>query len=213
MTRHPIVCLEGPSAAGKSAIAHHLSEHVGYAVIPEVNVRFRGRARKGANWYFERQIDRYQEALAHNDDGGRAVLDGDPFQPLWYNWIYRDFGPLERVIDFYQRAIDHQRIRFPDLYVIIQASVADLATRRANDISRRRRNFDRHLQMIAPQRSYFEQLRSFDIVEVEFVENHDVISSAMKVAQWAQQSCAREGTTHQLSALSAFLRTNAPRFS
>lgn len=65
----PVICVERPSAVGKSSIARWLVEHV------------------ERMWNYERQIERVQIGRAQNPDW-LVILDGDPFQPVWYNRLY-----------------------------------------------------------------------------------------------------------------------------
>ncbi len=88
---------------------------------------------------------------------GIAVLDGDPFQPLWYKWIFSDLGfqDINSVIDFYAIAIKNQKIKFPDKYFILTIAENELRNRKNKDTSRSRSNFELHLKLIKPQLAYF----------------------------------------------------------
>lgn len=194
MARASVLCLEGPSAVGKSTVASCLAGR-GYLVIPEVNELFRHDERVGSDWYFRRQVDRYARSIASAREGQPVVLDGDPFQPLWYNWIYPEYEPLAQVLAFYRKAIkaiDAGDIVFPDFYAVLQAPAEHLLARKADDATRLRRNFDRHLRMIEPQCRYFEQVRALGIVEVEFIEKSDAEVVAQKIAE--QRPVSRESS-------------------
>ncbi len=53
-----VICLEGPSAVGKSAVARHLEQQFGAYVVPEVNVLFKDiPAPGGTQWIFDGQAD------------------------------------------------------------------------------------------------------------------------------------------------------------
>lgn len=156
----PIVCLEGPSAAGKSTAAKRLADTGKAAVIGEVNQLFRRPARPSATWYLERQLDRWTRALAALDGATLAVLDGDPFQPLWYNWVYPDEGwaPLSDLVAFYRPRLQTGEMDLPDGYVLLRLNAAELRNRRQADPTRRRANFDKHLRLVEPQLRYFSML-------------------------------------------------------
>ena len=155
-----IICLEGASAVGKSTTCQYLADHCGFSRIPEVNELFERPVTPASNWYLCRQVERWQMAETVSAAGGQAVLDGDPFQPLWYNWIFNelDLQPVEDVIEFYRSAIQAEDIRFPDRYFLLTAPEEVLRVRTQNDKSRSRRNFDMHLRLIRPQINYFKQM-------------------------------------------------------
>jgi hypothetical protein len=92
-----------------------------------------------------------------------VILDGDPFQPLWYCWAY-DFVGWHNLIymeQFYQPRVQNEMIGFPDLYVVFSASEGELRKRKASDSNRKRRGFEKHLKMIEPQHRYFEAMLGF----------------------------------------------------
>jgi len=206
----PIICLEGPSAVGKSTVAQHLASTHGYVVIPEVNELFRNEQRDGEDWYLKRQVDRYAQSVRSAATGQAVVLDGDPFQPLWYNWVYPEYEPLAHVVAFYREAIDAGAIAFPSIYAVLQSPIELLLTRKIGDGARRRRNFDRHLQMIAPQRRFFEQLGNSGLTKVEFVMNNDAEVSALKIAQMEQNAARASESAQLLTIASDWLSRNHP---
>ena len=89
-----ILCLEGASAVGKTTCCRVLQNSVGAAIIPEVNALFERPAPAPEDWYLERQAERYALARAASETHPLAILDGVPFQPLWYNWSFGFFRPL-----------------------------------------------------------------------------------------------------------------------
>lgn len=209
-TRAPIICLEGPSAVGKSTVARCLADNHGYEVIPEVNELFRNEKRIGDDWYLQRQVDRYTRSIAAAASGRAVILDGDPFQPLWYNWVYPEYGPWASVAAFYRDAIDAGTIAFPAIYAVLQAPVEHLTTRRAGDTTRRRHNFDRHLEMIAPQRRYFEYLGAQGLTKVEPIINIDAEDTALRIAKIAHGASSVSESARLLSMASDWLGRNHP---
>jgi broad-specificity NMP kinase len=81
-----IICLEGPSAVGKTTTCSAIAEQMGAYIVPEVNAIFERPADASPNWYLECQVARWEIAQRQQEQHGFAVLDGDLFQPLWYNW-------------------------------------------------------------------------------------------------------------------------------
>lgn len=210
-TRGPIICLEGPSAVGKSTVARCLAERHGYQVIPEVNVLFQNEKRESDDWYLQRQIDRYARSIALATSGRAVILDGDPFQPLWYNWVYPEYGPLAHVTAFYREAINAGAIAFPDRYVVLQAPTDHLAARKTGDDMRRRHNFDRHLQMVEPQRRYFEQFGAQGFTRVEFIDNVDAEDTALRIANMVLNAEAATESARLLSIMADWLGRNHPK--
>lgn len=198
----PIICLEGPSAAGKTTLAACLRDNYNAAVIPEVNLLFAREGNEHKFWYFERQIERWRMAVKNAENYKIVILDGDPFQPLWYNWSYGfDFGePFEEIIDFYEKNLAASEIDFPDRYFILSVETGGLRKRKANDESRTRENFERHLRFIQPQRAYFRYMKSLDDNLVEFIENKETEESGRKITN----SIAKNSISKKPSSLLLF---------
>ncbi|HEY8560173.1 MAG TPA: AAA family ATPase [Pyrinomonadaceae bacterium] len=78
----PIICFEGASAVGKTTTSNALRDERGARVVPEVNQLFARPENEPAEWYFERQVERWRIARERSRRGALVVLDGDPFQPL-----------------------------------------------------------------------------------------------------------------------------------
>jgi thymidylate kinase len=192
----PIVCFEGPSAVGKTTTAAALADAAGAAVVPEVNLLFDRPPDEPSSWYFERQVDRWALASAEARRRSLVVLDGDPFQPLWYNWSYDFVGwqGLDFLERFYRPRILAGQIDFPDLYFLFGASPEALRSRKENDPARLRRGFEHHLRFVEPQRRYFEAMRDFAPERVRFHEAREieetvrVVSAAAKSARPERRS-------------------------
>ncbi|HEU0052039.1 MAG TPA: AAA family ATPase, partial [Longimicrobium sp.] len=144
----PIVCLEGPSAVGKTTLAAALAESVGAFLVPEVNLLFERPADEPTMWYLERQAERWAIAAKEAADGALVVLDGDVFQPLWYNWSYGFEGrqSLDALEAFYRPRLASGEIGFPALYAVLRASEETLRARKEADATRRRGGFETHLR-------------------------------------------------------------------
>lgn len=170
--RMPIICFEGPSAVGKTTTANALEASYGAFVVPEVNQLFSRPQNPPTEWYFERQADRWSVALEQTKSQHLVILDGDPFQPLWYCWAYDFVGwhNLSFIEQFYRPRIQNEMIGFPDLYIIFSAGEGELRKRKISDSSRKRRGFEKHLKMIEPQRRYFEGMQTFSPNKVLFLK-------------------------------------------
>ena len=176
-----VICLEGASGVGKSTTSIFLEENFNFKVIPEVNELFQRPVKESATWYFEKQVERWRLAEKESTNGVNVILDGDPMQPLWYNWIFHDLGfqPLQEVFEFYDDAIHCEEIKFPEKYFILTASETALRKRKESDKNRTRKNFETHLKLISPQLDYFSNMNSLNFGNVEFIHTKDVSSTAM----------------------------------
>lgn len=166
-----IICFEGPSAIGKTKLSESLSDQ--FNIVPEVNLLFERDQTATKLWYYEKQVERYKLCKQSRQS---SILDGDIFQPLWYNWIYgypSDFASKQETVDFYFQMIKEGHIQFPDLYILFHADEDELRQRKEADDSRIRRNFEKHLKLIEPQQKYFRFLAEETDVDIEFVPYTD----------------------------------------
>lgn len=174
-----IICFEGPSAVGKTTLCQHLRNN--FLTIPEVNLLFKSPIKTSKFWYYDKQFKRFALANTANQS---AILDGDIFQPLWYNWTYgfpTQFPNLEETIQYYKIGLTHSLIQFPDLYFVFTASTETLIQRKEGDRSRRRGNFAKHLKLLQTQEKYFRFLQEQTNIQVEFISYETVQSAKEKV--------------------------------
>jgi hypothetical protein len=167
-----VVCLEGPSAVGKTTLAGVLARECGAAVVPELDASGAPPPRRSAAWFVERHAAQWRLAGEAACGAPFAVLDGDPFKGLWYNWVYSGEGweGVETVAPLYRAQIKRGVLAFPDLYVVLAATEEQLRERRAGDPTRSRRNFEKHLRMANPLLRYFGALRKAAPARVAIVE-------------------------------------------
>lgn len=177
--RQPIICFEGPSGVGKTTLCAALKD--AFNIVPEVNLLFERTGDESKLWYYGRQIDRYQRCV---NAGEKSILDGDVFQPIWYNWVCgypTNFATREATHRFYVDALRRGMIRFPDLYIIFHCELDELRRRKEADITRRRRNFEKHLKIIEPLKTYYRFLDKATELRLEFIEYTDVETVRGKV--------------------------------
>ncbi|MGI9282468.1 MAG: AAA family ATPase [Endozoicomonas sp.] len=168
-----VVCLEGASGIGKTTAAQFMEKEFGYVRIPEVNELFERPIEESSTWYFQKQVERWQLAEAASNAGKVAILDGDHLQTFWYNWIYAEHGyqPVSKVLDFFKAEFQSGRVSFPDTYIILSLPEHELRKRKEQDTTCKRCNFELHLQLIEPQRAYFENLSRLSPEMVIFQES------------------------------------------
>lgn len=139
-----------------------LATMVDAVAVPEVNLLFSRPSDPDPRWYLERQQERWERACRSASGASLAVLDGDVLQALWYGWAYgfTNHQSLSELVAFYRPLMACGTLAFPDAYFVLECSVKELRSRKAGDATRKRRNFDLHLQFIEPQRVYFQVLQS-----------------------------------------------------
>jgi hypothetical protein len=157
-----IICLEGASAVGKTTLSHAIAARTGAAVIAEIWALFERPSPEPPMWYLEKQVERWRIALESSERYGLSILDGDPFQPLWYGWAYGFLEPhtLNTVISFYRDAIAAGDLAFPDRYILLAVSEPELRARKQRHTSRSRRNFARHVSLLRHQPRYFAAMNT-----------------------------------------------------
>ena len=178
-----VVCLEGPSAAGKTTLAAAIASIAEGVVIPEVNQLFIRPESPPWTWYFDRQVERWIKANVAAKAGDLAILDGDIFQPLWYGWTYgyTEGASLKEMLEFYIPLFDNGTLTLPHRYCVLECAESELRRRRAADATRTRRNFERHLALVRAQRDYFDALSRLVPELIRWLPMSDVESSVRAV--------------------------------
>jgi hypothetical protein len=174
-----IICFEGASAVGKTSTADCFKTFSGAFVVPEVNLLFERPENESPDWYFERQVERWQIAQEQSKFYPLVILDGDPFQPFWFAWTYDFVGwqSLDLMTRFYQPKVQSKKLGFPDRYFIFRANETDLRKRKDADQTRARRNFETVLKIVEPQRRYFQAMQEMFPNRVRFLEAKAVESN------------------------------------
>ena len=155
-----VVCIEGPSAVGKTSRAAALAAASGAVVVEEVT----GAPPLGnapERWFVERHCEHWARAVEVAARAPFAVLDGDPFKALWYGATFAS-DPAAAVAAAraaYADAVARGAIGVPDLYVALDTSEAELRARRAGDATRRRGGFEQHLRLADPLRRWFAEVK------------------------------------------------------
>ncbi|MFC9708135.1 hypothetical protein ACFTRD_08235 [Paenibacillus sp. NPDC056933] len=154
-----IISIEGASAAGKTTTSAALATQNGAFHIPEIATWWKKPEQEYPEWFFERQLDRWNIAIEKEQDG-EVIIDIDLYQPFWYNWAFDftlfDGQTLKFVEEFYRPLISQRKLGFPDKYFILYTNEINLRARKANDNTRLRRGFELNLKFIEPQKRYFQ---------------------------------------------------------
>ncbi len=207
-----VIAIEGASAVGKSTVCRILEAEFGFSRIPEVNELFSRGVNPTSSWYFERQLERWQMACAVSKAGGRAVLDGDPLQPVWYNWIFTEAGlqPISAVIEFYKQQFRSGRMQFPEKYYLLTATESELHRRKAADTTRTRRNFVSHLRLIKPQVAYFQTMNMLAPGRSAVLESNDPMLIARHIAN--DVVISQQSDAELFDSMSRFISRNSEEY-
>ncbi|WP_248905015.1 ATP-binding protein [Halocatena marina] len=219
-----IISLEGASAVGKTTTAKALCTEFDAYRVPEVNTLFDTSEEDATTWYFERQCDRWQLAVDRETDHELVILDGDVFQPIWYNWIAHhqtnthatidEFAPLDSICRFYREKLKEKSVGFPDRYFLLTATDETLRRRKRNDETRIRRNFEYHLQCITPQKMFFEKLHKLSPEIVRFLDAQCLSTNRSKIAaQLPREDCVDRYSIERLNALAEWVSETVPSLS
>jgi len=184
------ICIEGPSAAGKTSLCKLLSKR--FNIIAEVNELFTPQKDSSKFWYHNKQVERYQLSKASDQ---ATLFDGDIFQAIWYSWVYSyptEFLSSDELQTFYIDKVEKGVIGFPNCYFVITADKEDLKKRKENDSKRKRRNFDKHLLLIEPQKKYFSFIKNHTEIELHFVPNDNLEKTAKPILNIADTLSAKE---------------------
>jgi nicotinamide riboside kinase len=162
-----IVVVEGPSASGKTTWCR---EHAPAQTVEEYQSDGQRRVppdgEAAADYWASVNSGRWREAQELESRAGLAVCDTDPLK-LHYAWCLAWVGvaPAERFhleAAATRRAVTSGRLGFADLVLLADPDPSTLATRRAGDPTRRRRNFGLHRRLGEPLRQWYLALDSLD---------------------------------------------------
>jgi thymidylate kinase len=174
-SRARIICLEGLTAVGKTTLAAELARTAGAAVVPELDASGAPPVPESAAWFVDRHAEQWRRARALAERAPLVVVDCDPFKGLWYNQVFADQGwpDVRAQAPLYRAHVTRGTLAFPDLYVVLVATEAQLRARRAGDATRSRRNFEAHLRLTVPHRHYYQTLRAADPARVLLLDTTD----------------------------------------
>lgn len=97
----------------------------------------------------------------------------------------------------------------PDIYFVLCATELQLRERRAVDSTRLRRNFEKHLRLVEPQRHYFNELQKHVPNRVRFVDigSGENLFEAVR-SMTAPPALSSQDSSDVLAAMTAFAPRN-----
>ena len=142
-----------------------------------------------------------------------VVMDCDNMKGLWYNWMHAAEGwpGIDVVEPLYRERMERGVLDFPDVYIYLDATESELRQRRADDRSRQRRAFEKHVRTLDAQRRYFAALDAVDPGRVVFVDTADRGSVTDRFGELRRGPRSNAADSLELLAgISRWLRENAP---
>ncbi|WP_442600510.1 hypothetical protein [Paenibacillus sp. KN14-4R] len=168
------ICIEGPSAVGKTTLCTRLQHEYDAFIIQETIVKpIQGYSpREQAIYYLNRELARYKLSEEVNESHSLVVYDTDPFKSLWFNWAfsYIDCLSLEELDDYYRKKMINKELSFLDLYIILKADDVELTQRRDNDLTRDRSEYEWVKQANEYRTYYYKYIESISPGSVVFIE-------------------------------------------
>lgn len=159
-----IVVVDGISASGKTTWC----AQQGSAQVVAENGRFKDEPDRrhdpvaAAAFWAERNVERWQAALAIEQTASWAVCDSDPLK-LHYVWCLWQIGEADArdwqlELAATRETIAQGRIGFADCYLVGHIDPALARQRAQADPTRRRRNFELHVRLQAALLSWYSAL-------------------------------------------------------
>jgi hypothetical protein len=186
----------------------------GAAIVPELDSAGAPPAAQAEPWFSERHATQWLRARELAMTAPFAVMDGDPLKGLWYNWMHAAEGwpGIDVIEPLYRSQIARGEIGFPALYIHLDATEVQLRQRRADDPTRQRRGFEKHVRTRDDQRRYFAALGVADPGRVVFVDTSSRASLPDRVMD-AVRNARRDATDPMalLGAMARWIRMNPPR--
>jgi hypothetical protein len=187
-----IVTFEGSPAVGKSTVANFMQNDKGCYVVPEVNKLFGKRTGSAYSntWYLQKQVERWLLAKEREHLDQLCILDGDVFQPVWFNTCFwsENWGNLDDTVGFFKSALESKLVDLPDKYVLFYVDENTRVQReysRCLGLGKTREYADqkvaRYSQFSQFQMDYFSALNSEFPELVSFLESSDIARSTEQI--------------------------------
>lgn len=169
-----IICIEGPSAVGKTSTCKLLEKNNNAFIVKETIFKplVGYSLKKQALFYLQKEADRWNLAQKKLLTHPIVLLDSDPLKPIWFNWAFGfiDCLSLLELEEYFKKAFVNGDMGYPDGYVILTADERELMKRREGDQIRRRPEFEKLQCINTPRLRYYEFINTLLPGFVEKIE-------------------------------------------
>lgn len=173
-----LICLEGPSAVGKTSTCKLLESNNNAFIVKETIFRpLEGCSlREQALFYLRKEVERWKLAREKLADHPIVVMDSDPLKPLWFNWAFSFVKglPLSELDKFFRPFVSNGEMGYPDKYFVLTADEDELFRRRKEDKVRRRPEFEKLSCINEPRLRYYDYLSTIMPGVIERIEIVDI---------------------------------------
>ena len=178
-----IIAVEGPSAAGKT---HWLRRLAADNTVWEAEVLPDAPDRAvdpdaAERYWAERNAERWALAVQYEEEHDFVFCDTDPLK-LHYVWSLCRINAASaanwaRAVEVHRELLQHREVGFTDLVIVSIPDEVTLRQRKESDMTRRRRNFEKHVRLSEHLRSWYEILNSIEPGKVLWGFPEDVTSA------------------------------------
>lgn len=173
-----LVCIEGPSAVGKTSICKLLEKNNDAYIVEETIFRkLDGYSlTEQALYYLQKELERWNIAQEKLKTHPLVVLDSDPLKPLWFNWSFSfiDCLSLSELDNFFRSAIINEKLGYPDGYILLTTDEQELYRRKNEDKRRKRPEFEQLLCINEPRKRYYCFINSLIPGSVKWIDATDI---------------------------------------
>jgi deoxyadenosine/deoxycytidine kinase len=190
-----ILTFEGAPAVGKSTVSANLHKLHGSYVVPEVNKLFGKENRESDLWYYQKQVERWKIATSNKKENKLVILDGDVFQPIWFNALFSEenWGNFDNIVEFYRPMVVTHKILFPSGYVYFHVGEELRSERefeRSTALGRSHesivKKIVRYSKLATFQERYFSNLSNEFPGLVFFLESKDITISTQTINSYSK---------------------------
>lgn len=107
------LCIEGPSAVGKTTLCNALESNIGAYILEETIIRhIEGLSPfEEAIYNLNQELDRWQIANDMSEKYRYLVFDTDPLKSLWFNWSlgFKECMDLFELDVFFHKALSSNK--------------------------------------------------------------------------------------------------------
>ncbi|UVI32741.1 AAA family ATPase [Paenibacillus spongiae] len=181
------IVIEGPSAVGKTKLCRSIeAEFAAYTVQETIVEPIPGCSpAEEAIHYLNQEVHRWQISEEMERKHPLVLLDTDPFKSLWFNkaFGYMNCMGLQELDIFFGPLVAAGELRFPDLYILLDADEHELQRRKEQDSHRERHEFEWVSLANEMRRRYYRQINHLLPGSVWFIHAIDADATVREVCR------------------------------